>query len=365
MMIPSFIRSSRLLFCLLSLFSIALLFSCQDDCEENGDCPPDNESIIGSMWVMNEGTFGSGSASLSVVDLDSGDVTYGAVQTSNGLPNLGDTGQSIAFKGDTAFLVMNGSGTVVAIDKNDYSILKVIEGFSSPRYFLPINGAKAYVSNIFSNEVQIVDLNSLEITGGFTVDCGADTDFCWTEKMVLADGKVFIANMKESQIAVVDPNTDAVINTVEVRLDPADLIVLDDQLWVMCGGGFCDFADCDIPAIYRINIASQLVNRTYLFESEEESPSYLRYANDNFYYMNGGMLYSFPENQTSLPTIALADFSAINVYGLDVNPSNYDLYLLDANDFTSNGTVNLLDENYNISTTYNVGINPNSVYFLE
>ena len=60
-----------------------------------------------------------------------------------------------------------------------------ITGFSSPRFIVSSNG-KAYVSDLYANSIQIVDLNSKTITGNIAVQR-------WTEDLLVYNDYLYAA----------------------------------------------------------------------------------------------------------------------------------------------------------------------------
>ena len=70
--------------------------------------------------------------------------------------------------------------------------------------------------------------------------------------MIYANDKVFVANMKEKTILVLNPETYAIESQINVTLDPSYMIYDGaNSLWVPCNGGFCP--DCELPVLYQIN----------------------------------------------------------------------------------------------------------------
>ena len=70
---------------------------------------------------------------------------------------------------------------IEVIDVGSFSSLHTITGFNSPRSFLPVSSTKAYVTDLYSNSIQIVNLNSSTITGSILVNG-------WTEDLIQYDG---------------------------------------------------------------------------------------------------------------------------------------------------------------------------------
>ena len=147
------------------VFIIPLFFSCIKDKPQDSIQPQVQLSTAKKVYIINEGNFGSGNASVSLYDTGNDALIENFYQTQNTiLPTLGDVAQSLSFINDKFYLVVNNSGKISVCD-NQFKKITQITNLSSPRYLLPVTNQKAYVSDYNANAISIIDLNSNLKTG--------------------------------------------------------------------------------------------------------------------------------------------------------------------------------------------------------
>lgn len=178
---------------LLFAMSFVLFFSCDKD--DDPDMDPD-PVVLGKYevgtFILNEGGFGNNNASISFIDED-GMMIEKIFETETG-GIIGDVAQSITFNDDKAYIVVNNSQKIEVVNADDFTSVGRIEGFGSPRYIVP-HGDKAFVSNIFENQIDIVDLTSNTITSSLNFECFAVESWdCGFDKMIKAGETIFVVN---------------------------------------------------------------------------------------------------------------------------------------------------------------------------
>src|SRR5512142_3246030 len=95
-------------------------------------CEKDNNSTVQGkfskgIFVVNEGNFTHGNASISFYDRDSMKVTNDLFSKVNSRP-LGDVSQSMAEHNGKYYIVVNNSSKVEIVDKNDFTSTGTITG---------------------------------------------------------------------------------------------------------------------------------------------------------------------------------------------------------------------------------------------
>lgn len=333
---------------------IALLAftGCRKDKPES---PVDEAVSIGAgrgVYITNEGNFQWGNAKVSYYDIASGTATEDLYEPANGV-SIGDVCQSMVLCNNKGYVVVNNSGKVVVVDPNTFVATATIAGFTSPRYFLPVGNGKAYVTDFYANSITVVDLASNSITGH--IPCSGAT-----QELALVDGKVFVTNEPRGEVHVIDPATDAVLDTIRVSRG-ANSIVEDanGKLWVACTGG-----SGAPPALYRIDPHTTQVEASFPFDGSSNSPWRLNITGgkDTLYFLNGGA-YSMAITDSSLPTSALVASDGRNLYGLGVDPVDGTLYLSDAIDYVQRGVVYRYRPDGSLLNTFHAGTIPGSFCF--
>ena len=297
-----------------------------------------NQGVVSSgsrgVLIGCEGNFQFGNASLNYYNYDDSSVVSNVFQSANNRP-LGDVLQSICRHNQELYLVMNNSGVVEVVNPTDFSSVSTIKGFTSPRYFLPINNAKAYVSDLYASAIHVVDLNSKSIVKSIKVSG-------WTEEMVLLNGKAFVCNTANGQIYVVDVEQDVLIDSVAVGSGPTSIVEdKDGMLWVLSGG------DSNIPssasALIQLDPITLERTRTIDFEPGSRARQLKINGNkDHLYFLEKGVQKLDLTSQSSEKTLFVGQGSR-NLYGLGIDPVNGNVFVADAIDYIQNSVVYLYD----------------------
>lgn len=352
-----------------SFFKFLLLFLVLNIVLLTVSCDPTENPIIEKpysegIFVINEGTFGGGNASISYINPTTNKVTLDVFNTVNAQP-IGDVLQSMSIEYERNFLIVNNSQKIEIVDGATFEKIGTINGLQSPRYLLPISATKAYVTDLYSGGINIIDLNTNTISGKITSPCLTDLNLCWTEQLLKVNNEIFVANMKDGQLIVIDPLTDEITDTIEVGIDPNSMVVdVNNNIWVLCGGGFCPI--CEPASLYCISSQTHEIVKYFSFNESAGSiyPSSLviNSLKNKLYFINTD-IYTISINDTQLPTTPIINANGRSLYGLSYYFNNDLLYLCDAVNFTQAGKVFSYKTNGQAVDTFNVGIVPSKVYF--
>jgi len=83
------------------------------------------------LFVVNQGNFMYANASLSYYNPQTKDIENEIFVRANGI-NLGDVAQSMVLYKETAYVVVNNSGVVFAIDPKTFTLKGMLTGLVSP-----------------------------------------------------------------------------------------------------------------------------------------------------------------------------------------------------------------------------------------
>lgn len=328
-------------------------FSCQSDKPESISPQSVNLDAKNAVYISNEGNFQFGNASISYLNTADSSFSEDIFKTSNNR-SLGDVCQSICFFNNKAYIVVNNSGRIEVVDAASFKSTGSINGLRSPRYFLPISHAKAYVSDLYSNSISIIDINTLSKTG--SIACPG-----WTEQMLLLYGKAYVCNMKHDKVYIVNTATDVLEDSIAVGFAPSD-IRQDKQgnIWVLCVG---DNQKKIAGGLYKINPLTKAVDVSLVFPVTA-SVSRLRSngTNDTLYYLNKGV-YQFPISQQTLPSSAFINENGHTFYGLGIQPQTGAVYVSDAIDYVQKGAILIYDQLGKEQRSFKGGIIPGDFYF--
>lgn len=354
----------------LGLLSGALLFT---SCSKDDEFIPTQNRVTGKydggIFVLNEGAFGSSNSTVSFISSDLSTVEKGIFSGINTDKTLGDTGQSIAFSGDKAYIIVNGSNKIEVVNRYTFeSIATVTEGLKNPRYMTIVNG-KGYITNwgdgldITDDYIAVLDLSSNKINSSNTISVKEGP-----ERIVANGNKLYIAQQggwgQGNSITIVDLVTKSSRNLIVGDI-PKGLEIIGNTLFVLCEGKgpWPDPMAETAGQLVTINLATDAISSTLDF-SEKKHPNHLQSDNIKLYYTVGTKVYALDPAATGLPTKELLDASVKGVqsiYGFNVLGDR--IYIGDAKDFSSEGSVYFYGTNGGYTGELKVGVSPNSFYW--
>ncbi|MFB6258386.1 MAG: DUF5074 domain-containing protein [Flavobacteriales bacterium] len=350
---PPYDISSALPFLLLFLFS-----SCEK--EEIGPQYVDElggERVITgkeALYVVNEGNFQSGNASLTRIIPSSGNVTQRVFEKWTGR-SLGDVGQSFARYDGKYLLVVNNSGKIEVVSAGpDRREIGTISGMTSPRYFLGISPSKGYVTDLYADRIHIVNPRSLQVTGSIPTDG-------WCEAIHKSEGKVFVTNMDHGRLDVIDPAQDAIVDSLMLAEQPNSMVEdANGKLWVLCDGGFEE----EKARLYRIDPQSLQVEASFEFPDITMSPKNLTLSPDRgtLYFLQEG-IYRMDIQANALPQTPLITEGQGQFYNIEVAGDQEWIFVTDAKDYVQKGALYRFKSNGTPLDTFETGIIPNDIHF--
>ena len=356
-----------------TLFSILILGVIMTFVSCGGDDPqPEETNIAKGLFVLNEGTYTYASSSLTFYDPEADTVENNLFYRVNLAP-IGDAANSMMIDETGMYIVVNSSKYIYKIDEKTMKYEAKLDGFTSPRHMLSINKNKAYVSDLESTGLWVINPETMQKIG--FVETGNTT-----EKMVRVGNEVVVTNWSNyyqpgtsnSTIQFVNIETDQLVDEMNVTAEPHS-IVLDknNNIWVLCSGGY--MPPCE-PALFCINPATrQIVKRFDFAEGDYPSSMAIDKSGENLYILNGGFgtldLYKMSVDADALPVTALVnsqqstDNSPKTFSTVAVSPENGDIYLTDVKNYVQNGDVLRYDSNGNFISKFEAGIIPGMMMF--
>lgn len=312
------------------------------------------------IFVLNEGGIGKNNSTVSFIVND--EVQNDIFATANNNAILGDTGQSLTFKDDKAYVVLNYSNKVEIVNSTTFAKIATIDtGMVNPRY-IAFHGNKAYVTcwGVSDNEeddyLAVIDLATNTASTPIPLANGV-------EKIITVGDKLYVAHQGgwgvNNLVSVVDPVTN-VVTTITVGDVPNSLIEKDGFLYVLCGGNPGWVGDQTAGKLAKINLANNTVTEQIDF-AVTEHPSKLEVYGDNFYYTMGAGVYKKAIAETTLPTTSFFTVPEIfGIYGFDIIDEK--IYVGDAGDYATPGTAFVYSIEGALLDEYTVGVSPNGFY---
>lgn len=340
MMMPAFI-----------LYIMLVLPACKKDTP-----PPDDPPVMDhGVYILNEGNFQWGNASIDYLDLETNVLTENIFQTVNDYP-LGDVVQSMLIDGSKAYIVVNNSGKIEVVNRSDFRVIQTVTGLGSPRYMLRINASKAYLTDLYSEKIRVIATDGMLSSGLISMKGSA-------EEMLMAGEEVFVCNTGSAFLYVVNANTDAITDSIpisyggnSVRMDA------EQKIWVMCMG---DALTSQNAALYRIDPASRQVLKSFdlgvslqIWDKICMSP-----AGNVVYYLNNGV-WRLAVDADQLPSSPFIPAEGRQLHGLGVDPMTGNLYVSDAIDYVQRGRVYRYTSEGVLIDYFSAGIIPSSFVFF-
>jgi len=312
--------------------------------------------IYKGFYLLNQGNMGSNKSTLDYFDYKAGSYVKNiyAYRNPNVVQELGDVGNDIKIYDNKIFAVINCSNLVEVMDINTAKHIKQI-AIPNCRY-ITFKDEYAYVSS-YAGPVQLdpnarlgyvakIDLTTLEVTDTCVVGYQP-------EQMAIVDNKLYVANSGgyrfpnyDNTVSVIDLNTFTETKKLNVAINLHGMELLDNgDIYVSSRGNYND-----IPSqTYIIH-----TNTDEVEEFPESLPNSCMTCYKNLLYVIGNQENSKTQNSVFSYTIVDTDTkkiisrnfisdnteSLITVpYSIAINPEIEDIYITDAKDYVSPGTI--------------------------
>src|SRR6478735_7058345 len=299
---------------LLYLLQIAAALVIFSSCKKAPEVIPVQKTLIGDVYVVCEGSFGSGNGTITF--LNNGIVDNDIFQNANHRP-LGDQAQSMTLYGGKAYVLVQNSGKIEVVDTATFVSSAIIDDkISSPRNVVVYNNT-GYVSDWTSNKIKVINLSTNLVTDSITVDEVPDG-------LLVKGTTLYVSNTGlnwgvGTHISIIDLTTNTKTGSIITSGNPADMVEdANGKIWVLCGGdGFSGVNG----ALVKIDPSTNTVLTTVNFSTPGDFPYHLKknIASNVLYYTIGGQLFKFPITATTEST---TPFITRNFYSFGISPAN-------------------------------------------
>lgn len=335
------------------LFLVTLL--CITGCKKDEPTPEPVPVQDGGAYILNEGNFQWGNGSVDYLRFADKVYTTDLFKSVNNRA-LGDVVQSMRIINGKGYIVVNNSGKIEVVNMADFSSAGTITGLISPRYILPVSSSEAYVSDLYSNALTLVDLNTLSITGSIKLNGSA-------EEMIAVGETVFVTNTRTAYLYLVNTVNHQLTDSIAIGFG-GNSIVSDAQghLWVMCMG---DQALGQPAGLYCIDPASHAVEKTFSLGSYLQIWDKVRInaAGNTLYFLNSGV-WTLDIAATQLPASPLISSNGRQFHGVSIAPADGTLYISDAVDYVQHGKIFRYSPAGVLLDSLSAGIIPTEVVFF-
>ena len=310
----------------------------------------------GGLFIVNEGNFMYGNATLSFYNPDTKEVQNDLFFNVNGLP-LGDVAQSMYLFNNKGYIVVNNSGRIYIIDIQTGKYTGKITGLVSPRYIHFISEQKAYITDLYASAITVFDPTTNQITGSIPTVGHAST-----ENMIQYGNILYVSCWSADQtILMINTENDQIIGTITTAIQPSAMqIDKNNKLWVICDGGLSNNKK---PALQQINLINNTIEKSFSFTASDK-PVKLRIdkTKSTLFFINGGV-FRMAIDAAELPSSPIIQSTGLPFYGLGVDPKTDELYVSDAIDYLQKGVIYRLNFSGEVIDTFKTGIIPGHFCF--
>lgn len=356
---------------------------------ENGE-PSDYEVVDAAVnasaepsgiYLVNQGNQGSNKARLDFLNFHNGFYIRDVFTEYNPevVKGLGDTGNDVQVYKGKVFVAVNGSHKVEIMDA--YSMKRLAQVDVPNCRFIAFDGNCAYVTSYVAKDEEslktqkgalyCIDLDTYKVTGQVTVGYQP-------EQLVIMDGKAYVANSGgyvagyDDTVSVVDLKSMKVEYDIKVAVN-LQLMLVDAEgtIWVSSIGNNRDVSS-------TLNYLVKKGDKYELGGTVNVPVSSMALAGDKIYVI--GSTYTPPAwaltttyNIVNAKTRKLESGSFITdgtesdiatAFTVTVNPGNGDIYVTDAKDYVSSGTLHCYTGSGKHKWSVRTGDIPGRIAFL-
>ena len=364
------------------VFSIFGLCGCSKDAPEEEY--PALSVVEESLIVVNAGNYNLSNASLTVWNPETDIVVNNAFASVNGF-KLGDVAQSATVHDDLLWIVVNNSNVVFAVDKTTLKERgRIDSGLVSPRYIHFVSDEKAYVTQMYSDQIAVVDPKTFSVTGYISVGDGPVSDGS-TEEMVQIGDYVYVNQWSYGdRIVRIDTDSDKSTGAYTVGKQPSSIVKdFNDNLWVLCdGGGWAENPiGYEAPSLVELDLHPTAVGSEWDKGRSYELPIGASVsklcsngAGTHLYFIvnkydadgnNTGGVYmlDLTEQYPSFRIVVPAGDRYL--YSMTVSPIAEQIFVADALDYEQNGTIYRYSSEGSLIGVFDAGIIPTSYAWIK
>jgi YVTN family beta-propeller protein len=330
--------------------------------EEPTVAKEENPLSVKGVYILNEGGFTKSNSSLTMIVPDSGKV-YSDVFFAANNRGIGDVANDIVLYDKKAFIVVNNSHRIEVISTETHKLLGTINvPGNSPNKIVIANASKGYITNLYKGTVTVFNPTTFAV---ITSDIPVGMN---PQGMAVTGGKLFVCNSgygSDSTVSVIDVAKDSVIAVITTAKSPTDIAVDSDGDVIVLCNGYTDFVNSanDTPgSIAVIDPVLHTVKTTInLPLASYGHPGELTLSGTGYGFtvVKNGLL----KFDTRTNAIVNSSFIQRTGYSIAVDNVSERIYIGDAKDYNSNGTIYIYEKSGVLKDSADVGIVPGTIVF--
>lgn len=342
---------------------LTVLASCHKDKVTPNQGTPKAERA--GIYVLNQGGFGSNNSTLTYYDYTTKLLTADLYKAANGT-NLGDTGNDAEIYGSKMYIVVNVSNVVDVVNAKSGKLIKqdslVNNGVGREPRSVAFYKGNAFITS-YDGTVAVMDTASLVITKYITVGRNP-------EQLVVSNGKLYVANSgglsfgnPDNTVSVIDLATLTETKKLTVIANPVSMAADNyGHIYVLSLGDFASIQG----GMTIIDNTTDAVKSQSTLSLGYNIP--MAGSGDYVYYPtadNKIAVYN-AKTQTAGAANFITDGTALtSPYAIAVDSLSGEVFVSDAKDYTSNGTLYAFDKTGKKEYSITTGINPGRVVFVN
>jgi DNA-binding beta-propeller fold protein YncE len=352
---------------LLALVSL-IVMSCTEQASQPGDNDP-VETLDRGVYILCEGLWKMDNATLTRYNPGTGKVENDFFRRANPGLRLGDTGNDIVLKGDTAFVTVTTSRAIEVFQVSTGKWIQRLRlGDRQPRC-LALAPDGMYVSNYTDNSISRFDPATFTmLTERIPVGPAA-------EGIAYARGFIFAANSGLGSLQIDSPHAGTLsvirmgMSSEEKKLQAApnisELLVSPDGSKLYAISHEVAGRPELVPTLIEYNVASLMETRRWQFPSIT-SPCLSSGGDSLFFISSNGVdiLDLRMVGSVGARTVVTKDRMDDRWYSLAVHPQDGTLWIGNARGYTTEGEVIIADRAGQYIKRFDVGINPTAIVFF-
>ncbi len=343
---------------IISFFVTILFYSCSKDNPTQPVTP-----VTKGVFVINEGLYNQNNSEITFYNPATGQTIANFYSQKNGRI-IGDNANSMFIFENKGYVAVDGSNKIEVIDLKDGTSLGIIDlgQKGSPREIFILNSNRGFVTSFSKNSV--IEFNPSNLTITREIPVGK-----YPEAIAYANFKLFVANSDlgtGNTVSVIDLNTNSVIKTIQVGINPRFVgISNDNRVIVGCSGDF--FNTEGIGGYYFINPINLSITDSILLKYH---PQDYALTKDNYmFYINDKGVGKINLSNKNVDTVFISGMTINDIngiaYSIAFDEINQKLYVGNPKNFTQNGEVKIFDRNGNYLKKFETKINPGAIYFYR
>ena len=349
-------KQLKLNYLLIALAFVATLASCHKDKVVPDTGTPGSQRV--GLYVLNQGGFFANNSTLTYYDYATKALIPDQYTVAN-TAKLGDTGNDAGIYGSKMYVVVNNSNVIDIVNSSNAKLIKQIT-LNQPRSVV-FYKSNAFVTS-YNNTVSVIDTASLTITK--TINVGRSP-----EQMVVSNGKLYVANS-----GGLDPNFDKTVSVIDLATltETKKVTVIDNPVTITADtyGNVYVLSLGDYGTV--IGGMTIIDNTTDAVKSQKTlSLGYnipITALGDFVYYPTADNKIAVYNSKTQTAAAAnfITDGTTITTpYAITTDARTGEVFIADAKDYSSNGTVYVFDKNGKKEYSITAGINPGKIILID